>query len=450
MVGNPDRIDGWKAIGSHFGRDRTTVIRWARDRGLPVHRIPGGDTGSVFALRSELDAWSRQPPQQDGPDPLVPQVATDEPPSAAPDQSRPRWRWPAIGAVVVGLGVAAFAIDQRSKEPALPENAEVARLYLDARDAWATREPAGIASAIAKLHGVTAKEPDFAPAHVALADAYILAREFGSMPDDLAFSRARKAAEQAIALDPDLAAAHRARGFVSYWWEHDSAAAGRAFRKALEINPNDAQTHFWYGNILADNGEAWAARRELTKARLLDPGSPAIQVDMAWALWLAGDTVEAERQLRTIIAANPEVASAHDALSIMVLERGDFAGYLAALKTWNDLRGEATLARRIAELDAAAQTGGPAAIGARLIELAREEEEARAFPDHSWAAFVASSAGDKSQLREILAESVANRERWGSAGFHRAIAARWPEDKQVQDALKRLQSPRIEPTRPRG
>jgi hypothetical protein len=48
-----DRINGWKAIGAHFGRDRTTVIRWAQERGLPVRRIPGGKAATVYALKSE-------------------------------------------------------------------------------------------------------------------------------------------------------------------------------------------------------------------------------------------------------------------------------------------------------------------------------------------------------------------------------------------------------------
>ncbi len=39
-----DRIAGWKSIGAYFGRDRTTAIRWARERALPVHRMPGDKT----------------------------------------------------------------------------------------------------------------------------------------------------------------------------------------------------------------------------------------------------------------------------------------------------------------------------------------------------------------------------------------------------------------------
>lgn len=64
-----DRLNGWKMIAAHFGRDRTTVIRWARERGLPVHRLPGGKTATVFALRQELDRWAGLPLPKQAPAP---------------------------------------------------------------------------------------------------------------------------------------------------------------------------------------------------------------------------------------------------------------------------------------------------------------------------------------------------------------------------------------------
>jgi hypothetical protein len=59
-----DRLDGWKAIANFLGRERTTAIRWAKERALPFHRVPGGRTGTVFALRSELDAWLASEPDK--------------------------------------------------------------------------------------------------------------------------------------------------------------------------------------------------------------------------------------------------------------------------------------------------------------------------------------------------------------------------------------------------
>lgn len=50
------RLDSWKEIAEYLGRDVRTAIRWEKERGLPVHRVPG-EKGGVFALREEIEAW---------------------------------------------------------------------------------------------------------------------------------------------------------------------------------------------------------------------------------------------------------------------------------------------------------------------------------------------------------------------------------------------------------
>src|SRR5688500_5632828 len=98
------RLDGWKAIAHYFRRDRTTVMRWARERNLPVHRLPGGVQGSVFALESELAAWAvtftdvhpdgAHPDEADSPEhrPHMP-----SPPHAVSSERRGRrWAWLAL------------------------------------------------------------------------------------------------------------------------------------------------------------------------------------------------------------------------------------------------------------------------------------------------------------------------------------------------------------------
>src|SRR5579863_6017357 len=51
------RLDSWKEIATYLGRDVTTVQRWERLEGMPVHRHLHHKRGSVYALGSELDAW---------------------------------------------------------------------------------------------------------------------------------------------------------------------------------------------------------------------------------------------------------------------------------------------------------------------------------------------------------------------------------------------------------
>src|SRR5665811_1896824 len=62
-----DRLDSWKEIAAHLDRDVTTVQRWEKREGMPVHRHLHDRMGSVYASRAELDAWARSrklPPSQ--------------------------------------------------------------------------------------------------------------------------------------------------------------------------------------------------------------------------------------------------------------------------------------------------------------------------------------------------------------------------------------------------
>ena len=51
------RLDSWKSIAEYLDRNVRTVTRWADERGLPVHRVPGGKRRAVFAYSDEIDGW---------------------------------------------------------------------------------------------------------------------------------------------------------------------------------------------------------------------------------------------------------------------------------------------------------------------------------------------------------------------------------------------------------
>ena len=54
-----DRLDSWKEIAAYLHRDVTTVQRWEKREGMPVHRHLHEKIGSIYASRAELDAWAR-------------------------------------------------------------------------------------------------------------------------------------------------------------------------------------------------------------------------------------------------------------------------------------------------------------------------------------------------------------------------------------------------------
>ncbi|HEX5422254.1 MAG TPA: hypothetical protein VFW94_01790, partial [Candidatus Acidoferrales bacterium] len=56
-AGTENRLDSWKEIAAYLGRDVTTVQRWEKREGMPVHRHLHDKRGSVYAIPAELDAW---------------------------------------------------------------------------------------------------------------------------------------------------------------------------------------------------------------------------------------------------------------------------------------------------------------------------------------------------------------------------------------------------------
>jgi TolB-like protein/thioredoxin-like negative regulator of GroEL len=75
-----DRLDSWKEIARYLNRSVRTVRRWERQEGLPVHRHMHRSLASVFAVRSEIDAWRHRR--------VTAAMADDLPTTATPSRSR--------------------------------------------------------------------------------------------------------------------------------------------------------------------------------------------------------------------------------------------------------------------------------------------------------------------------------------------------------------------------
>jgi Tol biopolymer transport system component len=99
---NGGRLDSWKKIAVYLKRDITTVQRWEKREGMPVHRHVHDKMGSVYAFQSELDAWMR------GRSDRVSATEPD-PTNAATLRSSHRTPWTAIAAAGA-VGAAAIAL----------------------------------------------------------------------------------------------------------------------------------------------------------------------------------------------------------------------------------------------------------------------------------------------------------------------------------------------------
>jgi serine/threonine-protein kinase len=149
--------------------------------------------------------------------------------------------------------------------------------YLEGRAAWNRRSLEGYQEAIGHFERAIALSPKFADAHSGLADVYSLIWLYGVLSPDEAYSRARTAAEEALALDSTSADAWASLGVVHSENTWQWAESERAFRQAIRWNPNHASAHQWYSELLSKLGRTPEAMEQIQIARELDPLSPLVR-----------------------------------------------------------------------------------------------------------------------------------------------------------------------------
>src|ERR1700730_6885368 len=94
-----NRLDSWKEIAAYLGREVRTVQGWEKNEGLPIHRHQHARQGSVYAFKSELDAWRQKRA-----------AAPEAEPAAGLADSEPRRRVLAIVSAVAVVAVASLGI----------------------------------------------------------------------------------------------------------------------------------------------------------------------------------------------------------------------------------------------------------------------------------------------------------------------------------------------------
>lgn len=178
------------------------------------------------------------------------------------------------------------------------ENTQAFRAYIKGRYFWNKRTVEGLEKGIEYARQAISIDPTYALAYVGLADSYNLLAGHGGLAPKETFPQAKAAALDALEIDPSLAQAYTSLGFVSYRFDWDWPRAEQHFQQAIELNPNYATAHHWYGESLAVTGRFDEAIAALERAQELDPLSLPINTDLAQSLYFARRFDESEEQLR--------------------------------------------------------------------------------------------------------------------------------------------------------
>ena len=176
------------------------------------------------------------------------------------------------------------------------ENTEAYQLYLQGLFSWNKGTQEDFKKAADYFAQAVQKDPRYALAYAGLADTYSLLGDSGYLSPGDAGPRAKAAAMEALEIDDTLADAHTSVGLVREYYDWDWVGAEREFRRAIELNPNSATAHHWYGDYLAKMGRFGEATRELRKAKELDSLSLTINTILGWQFYIAGQNEQAIEQ----------------------------------------------------------------------------------------------------------------------------------------------------------
>ena len=187
-----------------------------------------------------------------------------------------------------------------SKKPTA--NPEAYELYLKARFFWNKRTGNDLKTAADYFQRAIDADPSYANAYAGLAQSYLLIPVFGAgAPRDF-FPKAMVAAHRAIKLDETSAEGHSALAMLVLF-DFKFKESEEEFRRAIELNPNYATAHHWFGNsLLVTLGRFDEAIKEGERAVELDPLSLIINADLGSTLMIARRYDEAIAQLRTEFA----------------------------------------------------------------------------------------------------------------------------------------------------
>jgi tetratricopeptide (TPR) repeat protein len=162
----------------------------------------------------------------------------------------------------------------------------------------------------------------------------------------------------------------------------DARDAEKEFRRAIELDPNNAKAHHWFATFLHALGRHDDALSEIDIARKLDPNSSSILADKGELLRGAGHYEQALQVLTQLEAAEPDFVSPHRYLQFAYFDAGDYRHFIAELKKVGLLRHDAV---ELSEADAAAK--GFAAGGERGLQQELLAERTRLYEQGKLSAY---------------------------------------------------------------
>ncbi len=210
----------------------------------------------------------------------------------------------------------ALALRLTNAGPALPEhptNVAAYERYLRARYLLLRRTVADSQRAAELLEEAIALDPNSAAAHASLGFAYVSVT-FLEGPRDPFVEKAREVTRRALTLDPAIAEAHAVLGRILLHFDLDVEEGHREMRRAFELDPTNPFVLHCYSQVLADEGRFAEALQVADRALAQDPTSVLATRDKALILHLAGRYEESVAMSQRTLELDPYTPQVHNYL----------------------------------------------------------------------------------------------------------------------------------------
>jgi TolB-like protein/DNA-binding winged helix-turn-helix (wHTH) protein/Tfp pilus assembly protein PilF len=216
---------------------------------------------------------------------------------------------------------------------------EAHRLYLQGRFHWNRGDVPGLRRSLELYQQALERQPDHALAWAGRAQSYMILGDYVAVPRDVAVEQGTAAARRALEIDDSVAVAYGALGALLGYYEWRWEEAERHFRRALELNPSSACTHWWYTHLLRATGRLDEALAEARIARDLDPLSGLIAVNFGAALYYRGDYEAARDEFAAQIEMEPDFPPAHLGMGYALLALGENEAAIVSLERGAEVSG---------------------------------------------------------------------------------------------------------------
>jgi TolB-like protein/Flp pilus assembly protein TadD len=287
--------------------------------------------------------------------------------------------------------------DEAKVTKAYTTNPEAYQLYLRGNYYRAKFTEEGYTKALEYYRQAIEIDPNYALALTGIAYAYNTASDW-YLPPNEAMPKVKAAALKALERDNTLADAHTLLGVTAFWYEWDWEACERELKRAIELEPNNAEAHHQYGFYLAAMGRFDQAIPEIELARGLAPLDLQLNSDVAAVYSYAGRNDQALEQARKTTEIDRNYWFSYLILGLAYERKGKYPEAIAAVEKAHSLDDNPAIEGSLGYVYAAA---GKKAEAQKVLEELKVLSTQRYVPAYN-VAVICAGLNDKDQAFEWL------------------------------------------------